>query len=31
DSYNAKGNFEFQVTAGLTADLRTRSPLGGRG
>lgn len=28
DSYNAKGNFEFEVTAGLTADLRTRSPRG---
>ncbi|MET7784908.1 hypothetical protein ABZU94_40330, partial [Streptomyces mirabilis] len=28
DPYNAKGNFEFEVTAGLTADLRTRSPRG---
>jgi hypothetical protein len=28
DPYNAKGNFEFEVTAGLTDDLRTRSPRG---
>ncbi|MGW4513974.1 hypothetical protein ACWEO4_18630 [Streptomyces sp. NPDC004393] len=25
DAYNVKGNFEFQIIAGVTAELRTRS------